>query len=59
MPRLGPVCILTRSAHARLGQENESRLCSVGAVPDILSGSIEEHDGPYDEVEISCDYLTG
>ncbi|KAJ7355771.1 lipase [Mycena albidolilacea] len=41
------------------GQENQSELCSVGDVPDILFGSIADHDGPYDGVEISCTYLTG
>ena len=41
------------------GQENESELCSVGDVPNILFGSIANHEGPYDGVEISCTYLTG
>ncbi|KAJ7102988.1 lipase [Mycena crocata] len=39
------------------GQDNESELCSAGDV-SILSGSIANHDGPYDGVEISCTYLT-
>ncbi|KAJ7132294.1 lipase [Mycena epipterygia] len=41
------------------GQENDSELCSVGDVPSIVFGSIEDHDGPYDGVEISCKYLDG
>ncbi|KAJ7065266.1 alpha beta-hydrolase [Mycena amicta] len=39
---------------ACLGQENESWFCSVGSVPTVLSGSIVQHSGPYDGVEISC-----
>ncbi|KAJ7035547.1 lipase, partial [Mycena alexandri] len=35
------------------GQENESKLCSAGDT-SILTGSIANHDGPYDGVEISC-----
>ncbi|KAF8129657.1 Alpha/Beta hydrolase protein [Mycena galopus ATCC 62051] len=41
------------------GQENPSEMCSVGDVPGILFGSIEDHEGPYDGVVISCEYLTG
>ncbi|KAJ7089807.1 lipase [Mycena belliarum] len=41
------------------GQENESDLCSAGDVPNIFSGSIANHDGPYAGVETSCKYLTG
>ncbi|KAJ7282091.1 Alpha/Beta hydrolase protein, partial [Mycena rebaudengoi] len=36
------------------GQENSSDLCAVGAVPNVLLGSIVYHDGPYDGVLISC-----
>ncbi|KAJ7493272.1 lipase [Mycena galericulata] len=41
------------------GQDNESVLCSTGDVPTVWSGSIANHDGPYDGVETSCAYLTG
>ncbi|KAJ7780286.1 lipase [Mycena maculata] len=40
------------------GQDNESNLCSTGAVPSVLDGSIADHDGPYDGVLTSCSYLT-
>ncbi|KAJ7460776.1 Alpha/Beta hydrolase protein [Mycena latifolia] len=41
------------------GQENDDELCTVGDVPNILVGSIANHDGPYDGVKTSCTYLTG
>ncbi|KAI0825738.1 lipase [Irpex lacteus] len=36
------------------GQDNSSDLCIVGAVPNIFDGSISNHDGPYDGVEMGC-----
>jgi hypothetical protein len=32
------------------GQDNESTLCSTGAVPEIWDGDLSDHDGPYDGV---------
>jgi hypothetical protein len=62
MFRLAFPCTTQRSENCSdkfSGQENESQLCSAGDVPNILAGSIANHDGPYDGVEISCAYLTG
>ncbi|KAF8332639.1 lipase [Cantharellus anzutake] len=36
------------------GQDNTSKNCSVGAVGDILDGSISDHSGPYGPVRIGC-----
>lgn len=36
------------------GQENPSKLCTDGDVPNILEADIPDHDGPYDGVIIGC-----
>lgn len=54
------VCILmarTRLANMRLGdagQDNTSTECTVGDVPNIFEGNADNHDGPYDGVEMGC-----
>ncbi|KIY51646.1 lipase [Fistulina hepatica ATCC 64428] len=37
------------------GHDNESHLCSTGDVPNIFAGDIDDHDGPYDGVEMGND----
>lgn len=32
------------------GQDNDSVMCSTGAVPTIFEGDVRNHDGPYDGV---------
>lgn len=34
------------------GQDNESDLCSTGDVPTIFQGDEDDHDGPYDGVQL-------
>ncbi|KAE9386984.1 lipase [Gymnopus androsaceus JB14] len=34
------------------GQDNDSTECSAGDVPTILEGNIEDHDGPYNGVQM-------
>ncbi|KAJ3971599.1 lipase class 3 family protein [Lentinula raphanica] len=36
------------------GQDNDSKECTTGDVPSIFSGDENEHDGPYDGVEMGC-----
>lgn len=36
------------------GQDNDSTQCSTGDVSTIFSGSISDHDGPYDGVLMKC-----
>ncbi|KAF8259380.1 Alpha/Beta hydrolase protein [Lactarius quietus] len=36
------------------GQDNPSTLCSVGDVPNVYDGSLDDHDGPYDGIEMGC-----
>lgn len=36
------------------GQDNESKECIVGAVPEIWDGSLYDHDGPYNGIMIGC-----
>ena len=36
------------------GQENPSTRCVVGAVPDLFSGDISDHNGPYDGIMMQC-----
>ncbi|KAH0583082.1 hypothetical protein H2248_010969 [Termitomyces sp. 'cryptogamus'] len=36
------------------GQDNPSTECIVGDVPNIFVGSLSDHDGPYDGVEMGC-----
>jgi hypothetical protein len=38
----------------RLGQDNPSKLCVVGDVPDILVGNKNNHDGPYAGIMMGC-----
>ena len=33
-----------------IGQDNTSKMCSAGDVPDILDGNVTDHSGPYDGV---------
>ncbi|KAJ7885997.1 lipase [Mycena leptocephala] len=35
-------------------QDNPSDSCTTGDVPNILEGSVDDHDGPYDGVEMEC-----
>lgn len=37
-----------------LGQDNPSKLCTVGDVPNIFVGSTRDHDGPYNGVYMGC-----
>ena len=34
------------------GQDNDNALCTTGDVTSILVGNTEDHDGPYDGVEM-------
>jgi len=36
------------------GQDNPSTECIVGDVPEIWDGSLSDHDGPYNGVEMGC-----
>ncbi|KAI0759597.1 lipase [Trametes elegans] len=36
------------------GQDNTSKECTVGDVPNIFEGDESDHDGPYDGVKIGC-----
>ncbi|KAF8735158.1 hypothetical protein AX14_002614 [Amanita brunnescens Koide BX004] len=36
------------------GQDNPSKLCTVGDVPNIFVGSTRDHDGPYNGVYMGC-----
>ena len=36
------------------GNDNTSKQCIVGDVPDILDGHKSDHDGPYDGVTMGC-----
>ncbi|KAL1949748.1 hypothetical protein VTO73DRAFT_8629 [Trametes versicolor] len=36
------------------GQDNTSTECTVGDVPNIFEGNADNHDGPYDGVEMGC-----
>ncbi|KZT24979.1 alpha/beta-hydrolase [Neolentinus lepideus HHB14362 ss-1] len=36
------------------GQDNSSKLCIVGDVPEIWDGDESDHDGPYGPVEMGC-----
>jgi len=36
------------------GQDNTSTQCTVGDVPNIFDGSTNDHDGPYNGVEMGC-----
>ncbi len=36
------------------GQDNPSTHCIVGAVPNILSGNLDDHVGPYNGIFILC-----
>ncbi|KAH9964403.1 lipase [Russula compacta] len=36
------------------GQDNDSHLCIVGAVPDIFSSDTADHDGPYNGITMKC-----
>ena len=33
-----------------IGQDNTSKMCSVGAVPEIFDGNVTQHSGPFDNV---------
>lgn len=33
-----------------IGQDNTSKMCSVGDVPDVLYGNVTHHSGPFDGV---------
>ena len=37
-----------------IGQDNTSKMCSVGDVRDILHGNAKDHDGPYDGIKIGA-----
>lgn len=37
-----------------VGQDNESKQCVVGDVPNIFESDESDHDGPYDGVEMGC-----
>lgn len=37
-----------------LGQDNPSTQCSTGDVPNLAAGNLNDHDGPYDGVEMGC-----
>ncbi|KAF8075211.1 alpha beta-hydrolase, partial [Lyophyllum atratum] len=36
------------------GQDNDGERCTVGDVPNILSGDVSDHNGPYDGVTMDC-----
>ncbi|KAH9951087.1 Alpha/Beta hydrolase protein [Amylocystis lapponica] len=36
------------------GQDNTSTQCSTGDVPNIVDGTLSEHDGPYNGVHMGC-----
>lgn len=36
------------------GQDNPSTQCSTGDVPTLAQGDLDDHDGPYDGVEMGC-----
>lgn len=36
------------------GQDNSSKQCTVGDVPNIFEGDESNHDGPYNGVEMGC-----
>ena len=36
------------------GQDNPSTQCIVGDVPYIWDGNLDDHDGPYNGVEMGC-----
>ncbi|KAF8735127.1 hypothetical protein AX14_002690 [Amanita brunnescens Koide BX004] len=36
------------------GQDNPSKLCIVGDVPNILDGNVSDHDGPYNGITMGC-----
>lgn len=39
--------VLTTGIKLALGQDNESTLCTTGAVPNVFAGNETDHDGPY------------
>jgi len=36
------------------GQDNPSKLCSRGDVPNVFEGNVADHDGPYNGVTMGC-----
>lgn len=36
------------------GQDNPSTECSTGDVPSLAQGDLDDHDGPYDGIEMGC-----
>lgn len=36
------------------GQDNTNTLCIVGDVPNIFDGDLDNHDGPYNGIEMGC-----
>ena len=39
---------------ARSGQDNPSKLCVVGDVPNILKWNVGDHNGPYGGITMAC-----
>ena len=37
-----------------IGQDNPSTQCIVGDVPTIYDGDLNDHDGPYNGIEMGC-----
>lgn len=37
-----------------IGQDNPSNECTVGDVPTVLEGNLNDHDGPYNGVTMGC-----
>ena len=37
-----------------LGQDNPSKECIVGDVPNIFDGDLSNHDGPYNGITMGC-----
>jgi len=36
------------------GQDNPSKECSTGDVPNIFEGDTSDHDGPYNGIKMGC-----
>ncbi|KAF9646506.1 lipase [Thelephora ganbajun] len=50
----GEAHIVSGSWKACPGQDNPDRQCSVGDVPTIFNGNLNDHSGPYDGVLAKC-----
>ncbi|PPQ83026.1 hypothetical protein CVT24_011178 [Panaeolus cyanescens] len=37
------------------GQDNTASQCTIGTVPNILAGDVNDHDGPYNGITLGCD----